>query len=158
MQDCGVFPIVAGIFRGRRVVDNVLRCAVEAIGDATYPGLQRVHLVAFSTKEQEALARVIEYPEIKRGRLELALRWRYDKNFYWESPSTCCCPRNFLIYHRTDWITLSRKHLPIMDWDRNSPSGGSSDAVCTLTIEGDQRNTSVKLTTLNPTWAEAFDF
>ena len=150
----------AGIFRGRQSLDNVLRCAVEAIGDATYPGLQRVHLVAFSTKEQEALARVIEYPEIKRGRLELALRWRYDKNFYWEEPESMLLPEKFpdLLPNRLDIFVSRGKHLPIMDWDRNSPSGGSSDAVCTLTIEGDQRNTSVKLTTLNPTWAEAFDF
>ena len=150
----------AGIFRGRQSLDNVLRCAVEAISDATYPGLQRVHLVAFSSKEQEALARVVPYPPIKRGRLELALRWRYDKNFYWEEPEHMLVPEKHpdKLPNRLDVFVSRGKHLPIMDWDRNSPSGGSSDAVCTLTIEGDQRHTSVKLTTLNPTWAEAFEF
>mgnify|MGYP001336835905 CR=1 FL=1 len=48
----------AGMGRGTQPLDNVLRVAVQAISEATYPGLQRVHLVAFSPTEQEVLQRV----------------------------------------------------------------------------------------------------
>ena len=48
----------AGIGRGTRSLENVLEVAVKAIGDMAYPGLQRVHLVAFSPTEQEVLQRV----------------------------------------------------------------------------------------------------
>ncbi|CAH0372307.1 unnamed protein product [Pelagomonas calceolata] len=48
----------AGIGRGTRSLENVLEVAVRAIGDMAYPGLQRVHLVAFSPTEQEVLQRV----------------------------------------------------------------------------------------------------
>jgi len=49
----------AGNRLGRQSLDNVLKVAVKAIGDMAYPGLQRVHLVAHSSTEQEALQRVL---------------------------------------------------------------------------------------------------
>ena len=49
----------AGNRLGRQSLDNVLTVAVKAIGDMAYPGLQRVHLVAHSSTEQEALQRVL---------------------------------------------------------------------------------------------------
>ena len=152
----------AGIFRGTRSLEHVLHIAVEALAEATYRGLQRVHLVCFSEQEQATLERVASslYPPIKRGRLELALRWKYDPQFFWEAPLHMHVPEAYpdLAPNRLDVFVTRGKHLPIMDWDRTSPSGGSSDAVCTLVLEGDHRNTSVKLTTLNPTWAEHFAF
>ena len=48
----------AGMKRGRQSLDNVLKVAVQAIGDMAYPGLQRVHLVAHSPSEQEILQRL----------------------------------------------------------------------------------------------------
>ena len=47
----------AGIFRGARSLDAVLGVAVASIAEAAYPGLERVHLVAFTPQEQKALAR-----------------------------------------------------------------------------------------------------
>ena len=71
-KTAGAFPIVRGNLRR-------IRCWITSLDAQWKPSVMRssritkVHLVAFSTKEQEALTRVIEYPEIKRGRLELAL-------------------------------------------------------------------------------------
>ena len=48
----------AGVGRGKQPLDNVLKVAVQAVSEATYPGLQRVHLVAFRKTEQEVLQRV----------------------------------------------------------------------------------------------------
>ena len=52
----------AGIFRGGRSLDDVLHIAVEALRDACFEGLERVHLVAFSEAEQEVLQRVAAAP------------------------------------------------------------------------------------------------
>ena len=51
--------VSAGMRRGRQSLDNVLKVAVQAIGDMAYPGLQRVHLVAFRKPEQDVLQRVL---------------------------------------------------------------------------------------------------
>ena len=52
----------AGIFRGGRSLDDVLHIAVEALRDACFEGLERVHLVAFSEAEQDVLQRVAAAP------------------------------------------------------------------------------------------------
>lgn len=51
----------AGIFRGDRSLDQVLRIAVEAIHNfGGYVGLDEVHLCAFNVKEADALTRIAE--------------------------------------------------------------------------------------------------
>ena len=51
--------VSAGMRRGRQSLDNVLKVAVQAIADMAYPGLQRVHLVAFRKPEQDILQRAL---------------------------------------------------------------------------------------------------
>ena len=46
----------AGIFRGARSLAAVLAIAVAAVARGAYPGLERVHLVAFTPREQKTLA------------------------------------------------------------------------------------------------------
>lgn len=51
----------AGIFRGRRSLDEVLRIGVESICDFDgYGGLKEVHLCAFSVDEVNALTQIAE--------------------------------------------------------------------------------------------------
>ena len=45
----------SGIFRGRQSLRGVLDVAVTAVARSAYPGLARVHLVAFTRREQDAL-------------------------------------------------------------------------------------------------------
>ena len=45
-------------------MDDVLSIAVEALRDACFEGLERVHLVAFSPEEQEVLQRVAAAPPV----------------------------------------------------------------------------------------------
>ena len=64
-HDCSTVAfslLSAGIFRGGRSLDDVLMIAVEALRDACFEGLERVHLVAFSDEEQEVLQRVAAAP------------------------------------------------------------------------------------------------
>jgi O-acetyl-ADP-ribose deacetylase (regulator of RNase III)/Tfp pilus assembly protein PilF len=64
-QDCSTVAfslLSAGIFRGKRSLEDVLHIAVEALRDACFEGLDRVHLVAFSDEEQEVLQRVAAAP------------------------------------------------------------------------------------------------
>ena len=51
----GFALLSAGLFRGRRSLRAVLDIAVRAVRDAAYPGLGRVHLVAFTPAEQRTL-------------------------------------------------------------------------------------------------------
>ena len=64
-HDCSTvaFSLLSvGIFRGKRSLEDVLHIAVEALRDACFEGLERVHLVAFSAEEQEVLQRVAAAP------------------------------------------------------------------------------------------------
>jgi len=64
-NDCSTVAfslLSAGIFRGSRSLEDVLHIAVEALRDACYPSLERVHLVAFSEAEQDVLQRVAAAP------------------------------------------------------------------------------------------------
>jgi len=61
-RDCGVqflgFSLLsAGIFRGGRSLDDVLRIAVDAVAEGAYEGLREVHLVAFLPDELQALTK-----------------------------------------------------------------------------------------------------
>jgi len=65
-NDCSTVAfslLSAGIFRGGRSLDDVLSIAVEALRDACFEGLERVHLVAFSEAEQDVLQRVAAAPQ-----------------------------------------------------------------------------------------------
>ena len=50
----------AGIFRGARSLAAVLAIAVAAVARGAYPGLERVHLVAFTPREQKTLAQAAQ--------------------------------------------------------------------------------------------------
>ena len=66
-NDCSTVAfslLSAGIFRGGRSLDDVLHIAVEALRDACFEGLERVHLVAFSEAEQDVLQRVAAAPPV----------------------------------------------------------------------------------------------
>jgi O-acetyl-ADP-ribose deacetylase len=56
----GFSLLSAGIFRGPRSLEHVLRLGMEAIKECAYPGLQEVHLVAFMDEEQRVLVDLIE--------------------------------------------------------------------------------------------------
>ena len=50
------FPLIStGIFRGMRPLKTVLEIAVKAVAESSYPGLERVHLVAYRPDEQDTL-------------------------------------------------------------------------------------------------------
>jgi CTP-dependent riboflavin kinase len=56
----GFSLLSAGVFRGRRSLEQVLRIAVSTIGVSAYEGLREVHLIAFT---EEELATLIEITE-----------------------------------------------------------------------------------------------
>ena len=56
----GFSLLSAGIFRGSRSLEYVLRLGLEAVAECAYPGLKEVHLVAFMGDEQQALLRLLE--------------------------------------------------------------------------------------------------
>ena len=56
----GFSLLSAGIFRGPRSLEHVLRLGMEAIKECAYPGLKEVHLVAFMDEEQQVLIDLIE--------------------------------------------------------------------------------------------------
>ena len=50
----------AGIFRGRQSLATILAISVGAVADGAYEGLERVHLVAFTPREQKTLAQAAQ--------------------------------------------------------------------------------------------------
>ena len=56
----GFSLLSAGLFRGARSLEHVLRIGVETVRSSAYPGLREVHLVAFQDDEQHTLLRVVE--------------------------------------------------------------------------------------------------
>ena len=56
----GFSLLSAGIFRGARSLEYVLRLGVEAVVECAYPGLKEVHLVAFMEDEQQVLLQLLE--------------------------------------------------------------------------------------------------
>ena len=60
-QTVGFSLLSSGIFRGRQSLANVLKIAVNALKQASYPGLERVHLVAFTASEQSSLLAAAEH-------------------------------------------------------------------------------------------------
>eukprot|EP00628_Pelagophyceae_sp_CCMP2097_P007538 CAMPEP_0184120794 /NCGR_PEP_ID=MMETSP0974-20121125/22644_1 /TAXON_ID=483370 /ORGANISM="non described non described, Strain CCMP2097" /LENGTH=377 /DNA_ID=CAMNT_0026423989 /DNA_START=79 /DNA_END=1209 /DNA_ORIENTATION=- len=56
----GFSLLSSGIFRGKQSLQNVLRIAVEACRDGAYEGLDRVHLIAFTPREQAALVQAAD--------------------------------------------------------------------------------------------------
>ena len=56
----GFSLLSAGIFRGARSLEYVLRLGVEAVVECAYPGLKEVHLVAFMGDEQQVLLQLLE--------------------------------------------------------------------------------------------------
>lgn len=55
VEKLGFCLISAGIFRGRRTLEEVLSIAVAAVEEGVYAGLKEVHLVAFTREEVRAL-------------------------------------------------------------------------------------------------------
>jgi len=47
-----------GIFRGKRPLNCIFRAALEGVCNIAYEGLEKVHLVAFSSEEAEELQSV----------------------------------------------------------------------------------------------------
>jgi O-acetyl-ADP-ribose deacetylase (regulator of RNase III) len=56
----GFSLLSAGIFRGPRSLEHVLRLGLEAIMECAYPGLKEVHLVAFMDEEQQVLVDLLD--------------------------------------------------------------------------------------------------
>eukprot|EP01047_Picozoa_sp_COSAG01_P077764 COSAG01_NODE_14124_length_1493_cov_55.829986_1_plen_334_part_00 len=65
MEYVGFSLLSAGIFRGKRSLEDVLRVAVEAVRGASYEGLKEVHLVAFLPEEQRTLVECLQTLEKK---------------------------------------------------------------------------------------------
>lgn len=61
----GFSLISAGIFRGRRKLQDVLQIALDGVRENVYSGLKEVHLVAYSKPEQETLVRLLSKMESK---------------------------------------------------------------------------------------------
>ncbi len=56
----GFSLLSAGIFRGPRSLEHVLRIGLETILECAYPGLKEVHLVAFMDAEQQVLIGLLD--------------------------------------------------------------------------------------------------
>lgn len=57
----------AGIFRGRRTLEQVLDIALSAVEEGIYPGLEEVHLVAFTGEEIATLEELLNKRLAARG-------------------------------------------------------------------------------------------
>ena len=60
IQYLGFSLLSAGIFRGMRTLEHVLRIGVEVVRDSAYRGLREVHLIAFQSDEQQVLLGLVE--------------------------------------------------------------------------------------------------
>ena len=60
IQYLGFSLLSAGIFRGMRTLEHVLRIGVEIVRDSAYQGLREVHLIAFQSDEQQVLLGLLE--------------------------------------------------------------------------------------------------
>lgn len=96
-----------------------------------------------------------------RGRVELCLRWCFDIAYYHalpphmeedEDPEMRRKAANCVVV-----FLIRAKNLPIMDKNVLT-SGGSSDPLATLVLEGEQARSSVQKKTLCPVWCECFEF
>lgn len=56
----GFSLLSAGVFRGPRSLEHVLRLGLEAVAECAYAGLKEVHLVAFMDSEQQVLVDLVE--------------------------------------------------------------------------------------------------
>jgi O-acetyl-ADP-ribose deacetylase (regulator of RNase III) len=56
----GFSLLSAGVFRGARSLEYVLRLGIEAVAESAYPGLKEAHLVAFMGDEQQVLLQLLE--------------------------------------------------------------------------------------------------
>lgn len=50
--------ISAGVYRGSQTLEHVLRIGARSISNNLYPGLNEVHMVAYSDPEKQALLKV----------------------------------------------------------------------------------------------------
>lgn len=60
LKSIGFSLLSAGIFRGQQSLSKVLAAGVHGILQGVYPGLEEVHMVAFTKQEQRELADVCE--------------------------------------------------------------------------------------------------
>ena len=95
------------------------------------------------------------------GRVELCLRWVFDPDFHHELPKHMDAPEEASALKKkanaVQVFLIRAKNLPIMDKNLLS-KGGSSDPVVSFYLEGEQRRSKVKKTTLCPVWKEEFEF